>query len=371
MERSVERAHHSWIRIIVLVTLILSCIVAGYAGGLLSQSSSELSIDQVPPPRTVVFEDASAKKNSRSILDSGTRAREINESIVTLYLLPASFEKQTPNRQFVTEKELLTEGVVLTTDGWVVVPDRKELKNARGLLRVRDFSKTLSPIEKRVDDPALGVVYLKLPQQHMKPVQFLSSNAQISQQVGYVVSGTATAPLILSLLQYRSASQPTDYVQLSSTLAKRINPDQVFSHAGLPVVTEGKELVGLTMEHGILPGFYLKDSFNSVLRSGRVERPDFTVSYLDIAQLPNIPAHLNVPSERLGALLVIPGRLRVKTQEGNDFLLDGDVVASVGDDHIDQNRSLSEIIQQYKPGDIVPLVVLRGGIQKTIRLILQ
>jgi S1-C subfamily serine protease len=112
----------------------------------------------------------------------------------------------------------------------------------------------------------------------------------------------------------------------------------------------------------------VKGLIESVMASGKLERPYLGVYYVpltnDVAEQYGLKVQRGAyiaPASVLGSNPIAPGGPADKAG-----LKPGDIITKIGNDNIDQNNSLSALVNKRKVGDKISLTVLRGG--KTLNI---
>ncbi|MDO8507992.1 MAG: trypsin-like peptidase domain-containing protein [bacterium] len=148
-----------------------------------------------------------------------------------------------------------------------------------------------------------------------------------------------------------------------------INP----GNSGGPLVNIGGQVIGINTavdQQGQLIGFaipisMIKKQIDSVKISGKIERPILGIRYIPITK--EFAARNNLKTEK-GALVyggsdpgVLPGSPAAKAG-----IKDGDIILKMGNDELNQNHSVTGLLQKYSPGDKVTLTILRDSKEQKI-----
>jgi len=115
----------------------------------------------------------------------------------------------------------------------------------------------------------------------------------------------------------------------------------------------------------VIPLNHFIDVFNDLLKYQTIERPYFGVNYIDLSVARGLPVAVG-ENLTAGALIFGGQEYRVTAVAANSpaakaRLKLGDIILQVNDDLVDARHSLTELIQQYKVGDVVKLVVQNSG----------
>lgn len=120
-----------------------------------------------------------------------------------------------------------------------------------------------------------------------------------------------------------------------------------------------------------VPSSIFRGVADQLVTTGEVRYPFLGVRYLPIDG--SIAAELSLPVQN-GALIqagpsgqsaITPGSAAERAG-----LQDGDIITGINDARIDANTSLRQLLLQYRPGDTVNLLVLRGDTERTIEVTL-
>lgn len=152
-----------------------------------------------------------------------------------------------------------------------------------------------------------------------------------------------------------------------------INP----GNSGGPLVNIGGQVIGINTaidQQGQLIGFAIpintiKKQIASVEATGKIVRPTLGVRYIPITK--DLAANNDLKSDK-GALVyggndlgVVPGSAADKAG-----VKEGDIILKMGNDEIDQNHGITDLLQKYSPGDKITLTILRDGKQQKIEVTL-
>ncbi|MBI4268388.1 serine protease [Candidatus Uhrbacteria bacterium] len=353
---------HSPHRVGMLVSIFCVSLIAGYFGSMLGVSR-EGGDTEVRPP--VVIEDRTRPlQKPTSAADSVYS--DVRPSIVALYRASERDLRKAWTESALTRGQLLGYALSITSDGWLAttVPVRKEDLST---ILVIDRDRAAYRPDRVVEDTATPARYLKISARGLKPAQLSGESVPIVQD-GYLVSDQNAEQTSLSLPSYPSLNDPTDALQSTDTLAKRLNRETVFGMSGLPLVNLSREVVGLTENKGAVPLSYIARGVRNILKTGAIARPKAGLSYFDNAFLSYLPRGM----ESVGATIIEKkGAVSVPTPTGAGRLLSGDVITGVNADTVSAQRSLSELLNEYQPNDPVQLHIKRGNQSLTLTLVLQ
>ncbi|MBI2644742.1 serine protease [Candidatus Uhrbacteria bacterium] len=361
---------------IALAVVFIGAIgtIAGILGGLISpQVFLPEDIIQLRP---IIFEDKTAARKTEKETNISDIVHAIAPSIGKLYRVSA---KNTA-KDFGTDllpfaKDFLGYALVGSADGWILLPPSLETVRT-GDIRFIDSEKRIFKIETRISDPATDMQYarIRLPEEStLKPAQFDTTvDIGASKRVIELIDARGGVSFDLTPMDYPPAQTLSEAIQHANLLKKRFNASQKFSTEGVPFVTEKKEVIGLATANGILPMAYVQDSFAQVLRSKKIQRPTLTLQYVDLSLLPISADIRNREVLKNGAYIIAQKRpVGIAGPSGMVRFAHGDIVVSVNSEILDSSKNLSEILQQYKPGNAVGIEYLHAGEKKTTSVTLQ
>lgn len=351
-------------QVIGLVGILVVSGLSGMVGGLYGQSAYQEQLTRLTLP---TLRDTSTTRTSGEQTPAEL-LQEVGGSILTVF----TAENEVPKKGKMVEQKLVMSGYALaiTTDGWVVAPTSTigDIKTTQ----IIDRDRKQYRIAKRVDDTAVPLSYLRLESEQsilLKPIVFPAVQARTLPLSGYFIRDYRTIePLVFAGLGYPVAAEATK--QQSSVLGKRFNYYQQHSVTGQPFISTKQEVLGVSVAEGFVPLDSIRSGLEQVLRSGVIKRPNLGVTYADNSWVV-MPISGTGGVARVGATVtsVIPS---AKPKEIAPIALKvGDVITTVNDERIDDRRSLSEILQEYKVGDTVTLGLQRGAKTETLKVLLQ
>jgi S1-C subfamily serine protease len=252
-------------------------------------------------------------------------------------------------------------GVVLTSDGWlaVLMPNgANAFKGARVRIRGQMYS-----VVESVFDSSTQVQFVKVDASGLSVAAFgKGRDARVGEQVFVATGAAEVSPAsVASHLWPVGLSVSSDAPNRKLLLDKEVaNGSIVFNLSG--------DLIGLMQtENQILPIEPVLPALRSLLEQQKIVLPSFGVSYMDLSHALNISPTLS-RSYRNGALLY--GALSVA--RGGSAKLAGlkvdDILLSINGESISESRGLDELIEQYRPGDVVQALFDRVGETQTVEV---
>ncbi len=312
-------------------------------------------------------------------------ARSVEKSIVSVY----QKKEQTGNlfEDMYFPSEQLGNGVVLTSDGWILSNDRVLAPGQEHI--VVSFGNQVYDVERVVYDSVSGAVFLKVAANRMPVVEFgVFDELRLGQML---LAMDSNSHLTVVHLQSTNASVVVaneDALLNSDRIEQYLLVDRELGREfeGSPLFTLDGEVVGVlnnVSDTEMFATAIALESFRSVIadvfRNGEVVRPFFGVAYRDLSQVV-----LDLKTvERLGFSVGSQPRGAYVSAEIEDAagegvrssafasgLAIGDIILKVNNDVLDANYTLSQIVHEYQPGDLLTLSLLRKGKELTLDVIL-
>lgn len=233
-------------------------------------------------------------------------------------------------------------------------------------------------------DPVDDLAIIKI---NIKDAPFLkladSNNLQVGQRVIAIgnslgqYQNTVTSGIISGIGREITAgdSQGSESLEGVIQTDAAINP----GNSGGPLLNILGEVVGINTaidQQGQLVGFALPanlaaTALSSYQKVGHISRPFLGVRYSIITQS---IADRQKLAENYGALIIGGNNGEVGIVPGSPAdkadLVENDIILSVNGTRVDENNSLSKILQQFKVGDMVNLEVYSKGTTKTVQVTL-
>ncbi|MFH1111926.1 MAG: S1C family serine protease [Patescibacteria group bacterium] len=277
----------------------------------------------------------------------------------------------------------LGHGVVLSSDGWLVSTNEvvSDLTK-KYVVAVADGA--MYEAEVLIKDPATPFVYLKISAANLTPAAFSRSD-DINLGDSVIVLATATQSLERSVLINKiTAHDSVGTIKNAASLVKNSNiVSDVYNLStqlpsnfiGAPVVTLAGKIIGLIISRDgaakyLSPLETLDIVIDGLFSSQQINRPALGVNYVTLGAVTAYSsANLNLPKD--GALLVSNGNLlavEAKSSAAASGLKEGDVITYVAGERVNGTRSLSYLLQQYKPGTRLVLKIWRDGKEREVEV---
>ncbi|MFA4819092.1 MAG: S1C family serine protease [Patescibacteria group bacterium] len=320
---------------------------------------------------------------SWTIIQSGKTAAvspapDINEDTVknlfksVVYIYPAQPSKADNliDRAYIVS-EGLGQGLVLSSDGWIVTTPAV-VSNPKQVYQVIAADGVARPTEIILLDPVLPLVYLKIKAGNLTPTALVDESRLTLGQSTIVLAyaSQSLTPQIfwrrLSNLNSISVVQRGDLLLSSESV-----PDRILLDQNLPKLAQGAivanakgEVIGLAANfagslNGIIPFGHLTGVIDSLFSSQQVKRPALGINYVQSVWLKGLN---NNSADAAGAQIAGYDKkpaVLAKSAAARAGLQNNDQIISLNGERVGVS-SLSAMLQQYRPGDQVELLIKRA-----------
>ncbi len=254
-------------------------------------------------------------------------------------------------------RDAFANGIVLTSDGWIIGPrsviERAHLQN----LRVGIGLSIYIP-EEIVEDTETGMVFLRLPARNLHAATFGKSNAVWNGgALTLVTDEYAFQNVVVSRTETPLYAQ-SDEISTAYVMDKEISDKDY----GSVIVDGNGAVIGIVgSDKQIILSDHLTSVIDSLFAEGRLLRPTLGVRGIHLSGVRN-----EVGTRERGFLIT---RDRVRglpavisgSSAANVGLKDGDILIRINDEVINGGLQLSELLLAWKAHDKVDLRVVRGG----------
>ncbi len=350
----------------ILVYSLVIAVLFGFFAGFLSLllflsgafSSSRLfswlDINSLFPAANLVIE----RQEKTTVLEDERVAEvsaEVSPAVVGIFNYKTSSNDIQKN--IYQKKDFLGNGLILTNDGWVVTTNNVVKADGQYSLVTQDHK--IYKVKRIERDGSLGLMFLKVEAENLPVISM--GRLQDVYEGEKVVSVAGLSYFNRNLTVDRVANRSfqitnrlifnTENYNLFISLARELKNE----FWGAPVFNLNKQVIGLISDyHGInyiIPADYLKRSFNQLLTQNKIERTYLGIEYIDLARV--VSHDLNYH----GALIMNIKKDSPLSQKGLGIEA-GDIIIKIGDDIINENNNLTNLVQEYKMGDKITLTIL-------------
>ena len=359
---------------VVVVVIFWLTVGAGFVGYNLATNSpnNQAGIDSsIDGNQTITVEEADLEK----------MVKQVSPSVVSIVT------SQTSGRGlYQQEVEGAGTGIIISENGYILT-NRHVVQDASSVQVVTNDGTRYQDVKLVGFDPSNDIAFLKINGASGLSVASLGDSSTVRVGQGVVAIGnslgqfnnTVTSGIISGLGRPIVASSGqsgmgaealNDLIQTDAA----INP----GNSGGPLINMAGQVVGIntatvTTAQGLgfaIPINATKGLVRGVLKDGTIQKSFIGVQYLSIT--PDVKSELKLSEER-GALIhseaggtaIVSGGPAEKAG-----LKLGDIITKINDQVVGESSSLSSIVSEFLPGEVVKLTVVRDGKAQTIDLTL-
>lgn len=370
--------------------VVVLAMIFGFAAGVVGQIVADVYID--PWRQDYISSSLNPNTNIATIIPELRRVKkflgieqdfEVNKSIDKVSpTLAGIYVKRPPSRnplsQIYLPADLQTNGFILTSDGWLVSYG-EVFDNFRADQLVVIYEGKIFGLEDIVTDSTTGVVFIKIAANNLPVIVLGDSDELVLGQLIIVLNDLGEAVVAnVKNTAYQPATVGVDFVVSSEEYNKSILLTDSLNetYLGSPVLNLGGEVVGVIKAVNqtseivtAVPINQFRSIVLDVLRSSLVKRSFLGVSYLDLAWVVGLDSSLTQGLKRGALVYQNPKR---NSPAADASIQANDIIVSIDGQLIDKNNSLTDLIQQYQPGDKVILEFLRAGqtINRNVTLVI-
>ncbi len=313
------------------------------------------------------------EKQEDVTVTSEERLEELTESINPLVInfYNNSDEVSGP---FYQDIYSLGSGLILTGDGWIATTQSVMDKIGDKDYRVLTADYKTYEVEKVLEDPLSPVVFVKIEASDLAVAKLASMDKILSGQKVYGFIANYPRVKIASLhLADLQATTLDDVVASTEKLSHFVSAREGYdpSLIGAPIVNLAGEVVAVINDgQSAIPMDYLKTAINDLGKKDRIDRAELGVNYINLAKYPKVDT-LSGEMRDVGALLSgFRDVLAVAKNSPADKagLRVGDIILMIEDEAVNSKRTLTQMIQDYEPGETLKLIVLSNGKEKTVEV---
>ncbi|MEA2088306.1 MAG: PDZ domain-containing protein [Patescibacteria group bacterium] len=275
---------------------------------------------------------------------------------------------------FYSEEDIIGYGFVLTNDGWIVASADMDKEKNSDLAILNDNQ--IFSFQKKALDPCSGILFLKVETNEKKLTTIKLGNSDKIKLFDKIIS----IDLFNNAFEEKitNTGKIENFIQSSEKLEKRIIINRVVD-SGLPFVNQYGEIIGIVSKTGknsseLIPVNYFKDKINNILKTGELKRIFLGVNYIDLSRSFQNSQIKSEIKQQKGALiydLQKANAIKAKSPAEKAGLKYNDLILSIEDENLGINKSLNEIIQEYKVDSEVELEVLRKGKVEKVKVKLE
>ncbi|MEK7166830.1 MAG: S1C family serine protease [Patescibacteria group bacterium] len=382
-----------------LIKVIIISLFVGLIGGIIGQigmnylgkkdllSILEQSKQNFPTEKQIVIE----KKNETIINQDekiGQLIPELMPTIVNIYKTKEDITKNSLD-QIYSSEDFVGNGFIIASDGWIM-SNNQVIKDSIKKYIVVTYNGKFQEIEKIIQDPLTGIVFLKIKTfNNLTSVKLADwDETKIGQSVlilnkidflekQFILSNIANLNfknIVQSKKLLSSSEQIDNYILIQDQIDSNYNGSPLFNLKG--------EVVGILifsnndknpysnanakiLQTAIGVNFF-KNIINKILQTNQLNRPYLGINYLNLNNV------LIKGFNQNGALIISDLKKQIlaikKNSPALNKLKEEDVVIKVEGEEIGEKDSLTGLINEYQPNQNIKLTIIRNGKEMEIEV---
>lgn len=370
---------------VILLCLIIS-LLAGFVAGLTGNTffGTNLAIEpSAKPQQKAEVLDLDSFLSQQDQIYSKTLS-QLRSQIVGFYKKRPAVENILDSLYL--EKDFLGSGVVVTSDGWLLT--HKQVVDSQDFVVITADKKVLEPL-KKVIDPLTNMVLVQVSAKDLSPAKFADLNYLEPTSPLLVVRyspqnhGSDIIKTSIQRFAYHDQTKGSDFLLSTEKIDRylKIASDLELVYNGGILFNDKSEVAGILFESGrdkiriAIPSYYLKSGVNNFLTSAsEVIRGNFGVHYVDLSESLGFAEKVSEGRNK-GAVLLgsVDSKILAVTENSpaaSGGLKAGDIILKVNNEEINENNSLTKLIQDYTPGQELTITFIREGKETTAKVVL-
>lgn len=350
------RQRHFSFSLLALLVLVAGASAGIVASVVLDQSLEEYAAGLFSGRRPAVPHTGGSPSASGNDKDAVARVKTVAQPSMVLFTVPTIDSRLSGS--WITTDDAIGYGVVVSTDGWVLVHG-DVLDGITNVLRGTELwidGARYTPTQ-YVEDTLTDFVLVKIDATNLTPAAFgASEDVESGERVfALLAPGELLAADLASTMAGGgvplAAERYSDAWRLQQSLP-----------VGAGVFSGDGDLWALAGEGVVLPMHYGAAFVREVIRSGAPVHAGFGAKVVDLADPLNIDPALRQGRED-GALVlsvVVDGPAAIAGMQVND------VIVAVDDVRVDEVTTLPELLRLYDPGQTARFTVVRDAAEVTL-----
>jgi S1-C subfamily serine protease len=275
---------------------------------------------------------------------------------------------------FYEDKYSLGSGFILTSDGWIVTSKNliDKIAGKKYALLTNDYKKY--EVKKILFDPLSPIAFVKIEAEKLPVAKLGKISAAASGQRVYGFIASYPTPRLASLnLADTARNTLEDVVDSTEKFNGFVSAMEGYdkSLAGAPLINMAGEVLAVVIDgENAVPVEYLKTAISDLSHKEKIDRVYLGVRYITLSKYPRLGGQ-DINTFNRGALL--SGFKNLTAVDRNSpaqkaGLQTGDIITMVEDEIVNGKKNLTQIIQEYDPGQKIELTILRAGEEKKIEV---
>ncbi|MCX7778944.1 MAG: S1C family serine protease [Patescibacteria group bacterium] len=360
---------------IIILTMIVSVIfglLAGFFGALYLLTRKEIKI---PFFKKINFEEFLPKREITLFTEKNITVipeeriadvtSQISPQVVRVFFSKKIDKSKEVISGFVLPEESSALAVILTRDGWLATA-KDVLTQPNLSLEVLTSEKKRLTVKKIIFDDLSQTVFLKIEAKDLPVVKFIDKESLNFGKTLLFFDKFFNFDLALVSQPRFISETEKNLIQSTEKFSQfiKINKELPANFSNAPVFDLDGAFVGFVSQprNKIAPLFHFQSLLPRVFKNEKIKRPFLGLTFIDLKDFSATPAYLeNIKS---GALVY---SVKEKSPAFVAGFKKGDLIFKINNLPLEETKSLTEIIQEFSPGEEVDFLVIRENQEMTIK----
>lgn len=345
---NVKRIHVFWI---FIATIIIS-VVVGFCGSIFARSYpanwplAQIILVSATQTPELVFIDSKPDTVSTEIV-SLLKERQA-KTIVSIF--PSTATEY-------AEANELGKGVIISTDGWIVVLD--EVVGTHDSLTVVLPDGRVFVSEELLRDEYSGIVFAKIDASQLPVIDFRSSEVQLGEPIILYTYSVANADRVsFGQIENLAFSSTAEFTTAQANLLYLTDHESRPEYLGAPVFDMSGALVGISaLDHQIIPINEISRNIFNVFSNKEIVQRSVVIEYTPLYRVADSESAIAQKGVKVTNISSPVEELEI-----------GDVILSVNDTPLNTKNDLSTLLADLPVEEEIEMKISRDGKQSTINV---
>lgn len=324
----------------MIIIAILFGILAGLVSELFYQTylgRDVLTNSQQPLGREIISDSVSSKEIENV-------KNRINAQVFLV-------DENIKNETFISANQVRAYGVMLTEDGWIATT----MLDVNGLQVLADSQ--LYAIQDVIYDQATGVSYIKIETSNASYASLAGKNSILLGEPALIMKANRNVVFtaVTNERLYRQSLVDGLGVATNAYPTKIAIEHIEAVGSGSAVFNTRGEVIGLIDdEYDVIPSYQIDRGLDLLLQNENIDRPRIDIQYRQ--------NDTDLLSQKRGAIVL--------SNSSSGLIQKNDTIIEVEGVRIDDQNSLSDVIQRFKPTDEIDITLERNKVSQTVAITL-
>lgn len=358
-----------------LIPIIIFSLIGGIIGSLgyihfFPDTSTEIDTTDTPVAIPAEPKTQNLKISPQLLLPD---TNELHDSVIGIYKKKNITKNTTELNKLYTSSDLIGQGFVLTSDGWIATSAEHFKKNTSTNLVARTSDKNIFELSEPIIDELTNTALIKIDAQNLAVTHFEEVNKLNQLDPVFTINSSHDVQTsTVAHPMFTNYASSTSFIQSSDTPSYSIKLNSSFdtSMYGSPVFSYDEHIIGFVSgEKTITPIYFVTPILKQVFKGEEIQRTTLGVHYVDLSQAPGFMETELTRGAYIYGTKQLPAVI-TKSPAALAELQEGDIITKIDNEEINEKHSLASIIQDYPLGSDITATILRDDLEQKIKITL-